>query len=100
VRMRIQRLADGTEEIDIKLLDDGRVHIHLLIECDDGPITIQGHAQLRNVMGRPTLGRYRVVCRPQQTTTNPQKRGNVRFMCITTGEVAAATCPACLAIGV
>lgn len=96
MRLRISELADGTNEVDVKLLPDGRSLIHWLKECDDGPITIQGHAQLRQVMGRPAEGRYKLVCNPTQNTVSSQKRGNVRYICMTSGDVAAVTCPKCL----
>ena len=97
MRMGIQRLDDGTTEVDIKMLPDGRACVHWLQECDDGPITIVGHPRLRRVQGRPEVGKYRLVCNPKQTTVNPQKRGNVRFVCMVTGDIAAVTCPACIA---
>lgn len=97
MRMAIAPLADGTTEVDVKLLPDGRTLIHWLQECDDGPIRLKGHPQLRQVMGRTADGRYRVACRPTQNTVNSQKRGNVRFVCTTSGDVGAVTCPRCLA---
>ena len=97
MRMRIQPLSDGTNEVDIKLLPDGRTLIHWLRECDDGPIKLKGHPKLREAMGRPADGSYVVVCNPKQTTVNSQKRGSTRFMCITSGDPAAVTCPQCLA---
>lgn len=97
MRMRIKPLADGTTEVDIKLLPDGRSCIHWLRECDDGPIVIKGHTQLREVMGRKPDGQYIVVCNPKQNTVSSQKSGNTRFMCMTSGDIAAVTCPKCLA---
>ena len=99
MRMKIPRLADGTEEVDIRIMDDGsgRALTHWLVECDDGPIFIMGHPELRKVAGRPSDGRYRIACRPEQDTINSQKRGSVRFICMTSGEVECVTCPACLA---
>lgn len=97
MRLKVQQLLDGTTEVDVKTLPDGRTCIHWLQECDDGPIAIQGHAQLRGLQGRPEVGRYRVACRPQQKTVESQKRGSVRYMCMTSGDIAAVTCPACIA---
>lgn len=96
MRIRIKPLADGTTELDIKLLSDGRTLIHWLEECEDGPVVLKGHPRLRETMGRPADGRYRVACRPKQNTVSSQKRGNVRFMCMTSGDPAAVTCPECL----
>ncbi len=99
-------LKDGTREIDVKLMDDGRVLVHWLMECDDGPIMIESHPSLTHpsrykdrkvVVGQPIPFKYTLACRPQQNTVNSQKRGDVRFLCMTTGDVTAATCPACLA---
>lgn len=97
MRMRIKPLTDGTTEVDIKLLPDGRTLIHWLRECDDGLIAVQGHPKLREVMGRPSEGKYRLVCNPKQNTINSLKRGHVRFLCMTSNELAAVTCPKCLA---
>lgn len=98
MRLKVQRLKDGTTEVDIKTLPDGRTCIHWLEERDDGPVEVQGHPQLRQLQGRPAVGRYMVACRPTQTTIASQKRGNVRFMCMTSGDVAAVTCPQCLEV--
>ena len=97
VRLRIQPLADGTTEVDIKLLPDGKTLIHWLRENDDGLVVIQGHPRLREVMGRKSEGRYTLACRPLQNTVTSQKRGSVRFLCMTSNDVAAVTCPGCLA---
>lgn len=96
MRLKIKPLADGTTEVDIKLLPDGRTLIHWLRECDDGPIKLQGHPRLREVMGRPADGQYQVACRPAQNTVASQKCGSTRFMCMTSGDPAAVTCPDCL----
>ena len=90
------KLLDGTTEIDIKLLPDGRTLIHWLKE--DGPIIIKGHPQLREAMGQPIEGHYQIACNPTQKTINSQKRGNVRFMCMATDNFAAVTCPKCLGV--
>lgn len=97
MRLKVRQLLDGTTEVDIKTLPDGRACIHWLQECDDGPIEIQGHKQLRSYQGASEVGRYRVACRPDQKTIASQKRGNVRYMCMTTGDIAAVTCPECIA---
>lgn len=97
MRMRITPLIDGTNELDIKTLPDGRACIHWLKESADGPITIKGHPQLREMAGQLVDGRYVLVCNPKQQTINSQKQGNVRFMCMTSGELDAVTCPKCLA---
>lgn len=97
VRLRIKPLLDGTAEVDIKLLPDGRTLIHWLRECEDGKIVIQGHPKLREVMGKPTEGRYSIACRPAQTTIASQLKGTVRYLCMTSGDPAAVTCPDCLA---
>lgn len=96
--MVIQPLIDGTTEVDIATLPDGRTLIHLLQEDEAGPVFLKGHPKLREFMGRPADGRYRVTCRPLQNTVSSQKRGNVRFMCITSGDIAAVTCPDCLKV--
>lgn len=96
MRMRVSQLQDGTNEVDIKLLPDGRACIHWLRECETGPIIVQGHPKLREAMGRPPEGRYEIACNPKQNTISSQKRGSVRFMCMTSGELDAVTCPACL----
>lgn len=95
MRMRIKPLSDGTTEIDIKLIEDGRALIHWLKE-DGGPIHIKGHQQLRQVTGQLVDGKYTIVCNPKQTTVSSQKRGSIRYMCMTTTEFAAVTCPKCL----
>lgn len=97
MRMKVAPLADGTSEVDIKCLPDGRAVIHWLRECDEGAILLKGHPKLRELMGRPADGRYVVACRPKQDTINSQKRGNIRFICMTSGDLAAVTCPDCLA---
>lgn len=94
MRMKIKPLKDGTTEVDVKLLPDGRTCIHWLKE--GGPIVIHGHPQLRQVIGQSEIGNYHIVCNPQQTTINSQKRGNVRYMCIATDSHDAVTCPKCL----
>ena len=96
MRLRVA-LADGTTEVDIKMLPDGRVCVHWLRECDDGPIVLNGHPELRKVMGKEPVGTYVLVCNPTQNTVNSQKRGSVRYMCMTSGDVNAVTCPKCLA---
>ncbi len=88
------RLKDGTTELDVKLLPDGRTCIHWLKE--GGPIHIKGHKQLRELMGQKEDGQYHIACNPTQTTVNSQKRGNVRYMCIVSDNFAAVTCPKCL----
>lgn len=96
MRMRIPILTDGTNEVDIKLLEDGRALVHWLRECDDGLIVITGHPELRKVMGRPTDGKYTIACNTKQNTTNSQTRRNTRFLCMTSGDLAAVTCSKCL----
>ena len=97
MRMKIATLVDGTSEVDIKLLDDGRACIHWLCEHPDGLIKLEGHPQLRAAMGREPTGTYILACRPKQNTINSQKRGGIRFICMTTDDLAQATCPDCLA---
>lgn len=97
MRMRIAPLADGTTEVDIKLLPDGRTLVHWLRECETGLVTLVGHPKLREVMGRQPTGHYSVACRPKQNTVSSQKRGSTRFMCMISGDLAAVTCPECLA---
>lgn len=97
MRMRIAPLTDGTVEVDIKLLEDGRACIHWLLERDDGLVLLKGDPQLRAAMGRPPDGKYRLMCRPLQNTINSQKRGSVRFICMTTDDLQQVTCPVCLA---
>lgn len=94
MRLSVKRMADGTDSVDIKLLDDGRACIHLLI--DDGPIKLEGHPMLTHP-SRPKEACYKIACRPQQDTIRSQMRGSVRFVCLTTTEAATATCPQCLA---
>ena len=97
MRLKVRKLVDGTTEVDIRTLPDGRSCIHWLQECADGPIRIQGHAQLRQLQGSPEFGTYRVACNEKQTTVTSQKRGNVRYLCMTTGDMTAVTCPKCIA---
>lgn len=92
------KLSDGTTELDIATLPDGRTLIHWLKEIDNGPIAIKGHPELRAAVGQKVDANYQVACNPKQTTVNPQKRGSVRYMCITSGDPKAATCPKCLAL--
>jgi hypothetical protein len=95
--MRIAPLADGTTEVDVKLLPDGRACIHWLYEADDGLICIQGHEQLRAVMGAKPDGEYRLACRPKQNTINSRKIGSIRYICMTSNDLNQVTCPDCLA---
>jgi len=99
MRMKIQPLPDGTREVDIKLLDDGtgRTCTHWLRECPEGKIKIVGHEKLRAVTKHPEVRYYQLACRPEQNTVSSQKRGPVRYICTTTGDPQAATCPKCLA---
>jgi hypothetical protein len=106
--MKIAKLDDGTTEVDIKMLDDnsGRALIHWLRECPEGKIELRGHPRLREVQGAKveqtdegpvSIGHYEVVCRPEQDTIESQKRGNVRYLCMTSGELTSVTCEKCLA---
>lgn len=100
MRMKMQRLKDGTDEIDVKIMDDGRTLIHWLRECEDGKIVVEKHPQLITApwyKGKDAVTKYTLVCRPEQTTVSSQKRGNVRYMCVVSGDIDAVTCPACLA---
>lgn len=106
MRMKFKRLVDGTTEVDIKLLPDGRVCVHWLIEDDAGLVKLPGHPVLTHpsvrkrrphTPGQPIWTPFRVACNPKQNTVGSQKRGNVRFICTTAVEIAGVTCPKCLA---
>lgn len=96
MRMKIKPLKDGTSEVDVKTLPNGKTLIHWLKE--GGPIAIQGHPQLREAMGQPEIGNYHIACNPTQTSINPQKRGNVRYICVSSDNREAVTCPKCLGV--
>lgn len=94
MRMKIKPLSDGTSEVDVKLLPNGKTLIHWLKE--GGPIVIHGHPSLSAAMKREEIANFHIVCNPTQDTINSQKRGNVRYVCITSDNRDAVTCPKCL----
>lgn len=87
------------QDVNYKLLPDGRTLIHWLVADEDGPIKTVGLPPLSTPGGavRFVGGRWRVCCNPTQNTINPQVRNGVRYMCVTSDDVRAATCPKCLA---
>jgi hypothetical protein len=87
------------QDVNYKTLPDGRTLIHWLVADEAGPITTVGMPPLMTPGGPIRLGggKWRVACNPTQNTINPQVRNGVRYMCMTSDDVRAATCPKCLA---
>lgn len=99
--MSIQ-LKNDKHNIDIRELPDGRACVHFLFETADGPVQTVGTIKTpaEGTAGRPTLDkdakrRWRIPCNPKQNTINPQERNGVKYMCLSSQDVRAVTCPKC-----
>lgn len=89
---------NGTVNLNMRELPDGRVCIHWLVLDENGPI--RTHRQM--MVGRSAsivdkLRRWKIVCRPEQNSVNPQRRGDQTLMCMHSDDIRAVTCPDCRA---
>ena len=98
------------EPINLKVLKgepldgSGKLCIHFLFETPDGLIDTSGEVPPgleENPFAKIVLNlhgprKWRLSCRPEQNTINPQVRNGVRYICLTSNEPLAVTCPDCL----
>ena len=98
------------ETINLKLLagepvdGSGRLCIHFLVQDDVGKIETPGTltpALKENPFAPVVLElkgprKWRIACRPEQNSVQPQVRNGVRYVCLYSNDPLAVTCPGCL----